>query len=419
MKRFIIIAVVLIFILANSAFAQLLSIQGVARDSEGQSLPDGSYTFKFRLYNAETGGTMKWTEDQALVVTNGVFSANLGAVTSMSGLDFNVEYWLSIDIGGNGELSPRSKLTLTPYAAMAQLSGTTNIFPASGAVGIGTKTPTKQLTINSSDNTAALSIGGALSNEEWTGIQMGYDANDADAYHKVGIFYKRVEGYALGSLIFATDNTSDDSNVDIDDARMTITKDGNVGIGTNTPHQRLEVNKPNSNTRLRINRTSNTYESFVEFSTGDAGKWLVGLDNSDDDFRVYTYDGAGVALTIDGATGNVGIDDTSPGALLDVNGDIFVKGGKPIVIRRYTRDNDETHTFTTGYSVANWSAAVIGFNTGYSDIDEDGAEGSWKVLCEKGATNWEIKVEGHTHNNHPDWTIDVMYIKRQLTDDNR
>jgi len=141
---------------------------------------------------------------------------------------------------------------------MSGAGASTNYFVLknSGNVGIGTSSPTKQLTINSSDNTAALSIGGDLSNEEWTGIQMGYGANDANTYHKVGIFYKRVVGYALGSLIFATDNTSDDSNVDINDARMTITRAGKVGIGTTSPGYELDVNGS-----IRLNSSHLIYNS--------------------------------------------------------------------------------------------------------------------------------------------------------------
>jgi len=413
MKRFIIIAVVLIFVFVNSAFAQLLSIQGVARDSEGQSLSDGSYTFTFRLYDAETGGTRKWTEIQALVVTNGVFSANLGAVTSMSGLDFKVEYWLSIEIGTNGELTPRSKLTLTPYAAMAKLDGTTNVFPTSGQVSIGTKSPDPNHLLQVNGTTAisnlatsadqdALRIG--IDGEYGAAIKM-YDDDD-ELNQSFSMFYSA----ATQDLSFKSHSK---------DNILYLDNNGNVGIGTDDPDQLLEVGKANASNRIRINRTNNTYEGFLEFSTADAGKWLFGVDNNQDDLSIYTYSGAARVMTFDGATGNVGINDQTPGALLDVNGDVFVKGSKPIVIRRYARSNDETHTFTTGYSTANWSAAVIGFNFGTCDVDEGGAEYSWKVLCEKGSTNWEIRVEGHTHNNHPDWTIDVMYIKRQLTDDNR
>ncbi len=414
MKRLMTVMFVLFILCSSVVFGQLLSIQGVARNSEGQSLADGSYTFTFRLYDALTGGTVKWTENQSLAVKNGVFSANLGAVTSMSSLNFNIEYWLSIEIGGNGEMSPRSKLTLTPYAAMAQLNGTTNIFPASGAVGIGTKTPDQNNLLQVNGTTAISNI---ATNDDQDALRIGIDGeygsaikmydDDDELNQSFSMFYSA----ATGDFSFKSD--SKDDILYLDNA-------GNVGIGTNDPDQALEVVKSNSNTRIRIDRTTNAYEGFVEYSTGDVGHWLVGVDNNDDDFKIYTYDGAGVALTIDGATGNVGIDDTSPGALLDVNGDVFVKGSKPIVIRRYSFPDDETVSSKTGYSTSGWSAAIIGFDSGYSDVDEGGAEDSWQAIMAKGTDGyWYITLEGHTHNNNPDWTIDVMFIKRQLTDDNR
>jgi hypothetical protein len=135
-------------LLFNFIFAQMLSIQGIARDNQGASLPDAKYTFTFRAYDHISNGGVgdaKWTELQSLDVVNGVFSTNLGSVTSMSALDFNTNYWLSIDIGGNGELAPRTQLTMTPYAIISQLNGTTNTMPADGNTGIGTTSPASKL----------------------------------------------------------------------------------------------------------------------------------------------------------------------------------------------------------------------------------------------------------------------------------
>jgi len=137
--------ILLIFVFATSLFSQNLSIQGVARDNSGQSLTDATYGFTFRLYTDDTGGSFVWQETQTLDVLNGVFSAVLGSISDMSNLDFNTQYWLSLEIDNNGEMSPRTKLTLSPYAIMAGLSGTTNVFPQSGNVGIGTTSPNAPL----------------------------------------------------------------------------------------------------------------------------------------------------------------------------------------------------------------------------------------------------------------------------------
>jgi len=134
-----------LLIFCAGLFAQNLSIQGVARDNSGQSLADATYGFTFRLHTVASGGSVVWQEVQNLSVLNGVFSAILGNVNSMSGLDFNEEYWLSLEIDGNGEMSPRTKLILSPYTIMADLSGTTNVFPESGNVGIGIQYPNAPL----------------------------------------------------------------------------------------------------------------------------------------------------------------------------------------------------------------------------------------------------------------------------------
>jgi trimeric autotransporter adhesin len=391
-KTLSLILIVCLFV--TVAVSQTLSIQGVLRDDTGASVANATKNLTFRLYTVETSGTAVWDETQTIEVVNGVYSATLGAVNSLAGLDYSVSYWLGISIDGAEEMTPRTKLTLSPYA-IASVSGLDNVFPQSGDVGIGTASPTaqlslgawnsgsvgttdgvqlrlsgthnngvniggtklmiegydndgaevypiyvqdenaaadfwiknkpsgtgrstayfqgnvgigkstpkKQLTINSATNTAALSIGGYLSDGHWTGIQMGYGAEDADTYHKVGIFYKRVGGNALGSLIFATDNTSDDSNVDIDDARMTITSAGKVGIGTTSPARHLHVMLPN------VANDANAYGIRLQLNNDDAGSdwWDIGIDNqAGDEDLIFKFSGGGYAWInpSDGAYGH-------------------------------------------------------------------------------------------------------------------
>lgn len=144
----------LLFIIAATLSAQALSIQGVLRNTDGSTVADGSRSFMFLLYANATGGSAVWCETQTLAVTNGVYSATLGdanngscANISLSALSFGVPYFLGIAIDGAAELYPRTKLTLTPYAILAQVDGQTNIFPQSGNVGIGVTAPTAKLQV--------------------------------------------------------------------------------------------------------------------------------------------------------------------------------------------------------------------------------------------------------------------------------
>jgi len=69
---------------------------------------------------------------------------------------------------------------------------------------------------------------------------------------------------------------------------------------------------------------SGTGDSLVQFLLTGVRRWVVGIDNSDDDKFKIAYDqdlGTNAALTID-TSGNVGIGNSAPGVALDVTGTI-------------------------------------------------------------------------------------------------
>ncbi len=97
----------------------LISYQGRLTDQSGNPVADGNHTIVFSLYDQESGGTALWKETQNLETSNGVFSAQLGAVNSIDTLTFNRPFYLGIQVDGGDELSPRTRLTTVPYAQRA------------------------------------------------------------------------------------------------------------------------------------------------------------------------------------------------------------------------------------------------------------------------------------------------------------
>jgi hypothetical protein len=64
---------------------------------------------------------------------------------------------------------------------------------------------------------------------------------EGDTYEKGGIFFERSETSGRGDFIFALDNNTDTTNVAPADEIMRVTHEGNVGIGTTVPEQKLHV----------------------------------------------------------------------------------------------------------------------------------------------------------------------------------
>lgn len=137
----------------------LINFQGRLTDSAGNTMPDGLYNIKFRLYDASSAGTLKWEEDRLygtpdnrIQVTNSLFSVQLGSVTALTpslfstpNLYFEVELptpatatcaTASCASFTEGAMTPRQPLAASPYAMNAEnLNGrdASTFAPASGS----------------------------------------------------------------------------------------------------------------------------------------------------------------------------------------------------------------------------------------------------------------------------------------------
>lgn len=119
-----------------------LNFQGRLTDASGNPMAAGTYNMKFRIYDASSGGTLKWSEQRAnsastgvTVTTGGLFSVQLGDVSSLPAnifsttdtatLYFEIELptpatatctTAACEAYSEGPMSPRNKLGSSSYA---------------------------------------------------------------------------------------------------------------------------------------------------------------------------------------------------------------------------------------------------------------------------------------------------------------
>lgn len=96
-----------------------INFQGFLKDGDGNAVT-GDKSIEFNLYTVATDGASIWSSTKTITVTDGVYSTVLGADEDMSGLAFDTQYYIGINIADDGEMTPRQPLTSTAYALKAK-----------------------------------------------------------------------------------------------------------------------------------------------------------------------------------------------------------------------------------------------------------------------------------------------------------
>jgi hypothetical protein len=105
---------------SSADIPQVISYQGKVTDTGGTPVADGSYTMRFHIYDALSGGTLEWDSgNRSIQVTGGIFSVLLGESPQPSiNLPFDEDYWLLVTVGGDNQI-PRQRLGSVGYAYVA------------------------------------------------------------------------------------------------------------------------------------------------------------------------------------------------------------------------------------------------------------------------------------------------------------
>ena len=201
-----------------------------------------------------------------------------------------------------------------------------NVYYGSGTgnVGIGTSNPLAPLTIGSGSLTdgnipVQISTSGGTS-QVWYGVNKNGGYGLLLGRHESGIGGGGAGSYIRNipedPLYFMVSNTG---------LAMTILPNENVGIGTATPETPLHVlSNTTDNASTMLIQNGSTGDASIKFNiSGDT--YSIGIDNSDSDKFKLSYGAVGTTdrIVVD-TSGNVGIGTSSPGAKLEVNGDILL-----------------------------------------------------------------------------------------------
>jgi len=285
---------------------------------------------------------------------------------------------------GNLEISSAessSTLFKTNSTTALTLTNTQNaIF--TGNVGIGTTSPTANLQISSANdgmnngiNTNQLKLSHGVSTAGY-GSSLAFGVSSIDQFTGAKIVHERTASNSVGDLSFWTRQTSGNStDYDLTVERMRILANGNVGIGTTGPVNKIQANySPVAIASLTASAgTSSTNWNRNAFLMGTGASvsnaLAFGVSGTANDRKAWIQSGHPDSaanslgtISLNPLGGNVGIGTTSPDFKLDVNGDVRISSDQTNLIKISNESNEDY--FNVSQSTNNKPTLSLG------DIDE-------------------------------------------------
>jgi len=300
-------------------------------DASAESLGIGTSSVAFPLDVATSSST---TNDAVVVArisanTTGTAANNFGAALNFSGEDASGSLRDLATINGiyTNATNRSSALTFKTRENLGALTERMRI-SSSGNVGIGTSSPARKLQVES-DNNRVVSV--KYTDGQYAFVTFSDNTTTDDGTVRVGADGNDLLSFAGGS------------------ERMRIDSSGNVGIGTSSPANKLDVN-------ISTNARGYFADNIGEVGSGNfalqvinsAGSALKPLGFRAEDIRFAT--GSSERMRID-SSGNVGIGTSSPSRQLHINdtseANIRLQGGSDYAELRI-KDSDNALTFHYG-----------------------------------------------------------------------
>jgi len=326
----------LVGLAAWAGVPQLINFQGQLKNNSGSPLVNDTLAVEFKIYDDASAGNVKWSEvDTVITDANGLFTVLLGKKTPVPDSVFNDSLrWLGIKVGSDAEISPRSQLSSVGYSYVSSQWTTTgqDLFRLNGNVGIGTSNPSAKLDVggtllvNPTNQFVGVNRSAPVTGAEHFGVYAptgngiyGGMYISTGAYDGLPFYgYHTLSNVAWTYLDGQTGNWKLFNNGE----RITVQKDGNVGIGTTSPASKLDINAQDG---LRIFG----YQPFLTLTDANAGYARARVQCAYGDLNLFTessLSGGSEFLVIKNGTGNVGIGTATPSARLEVAGDLKVSG---------------------------------------------------------------------------------------------